>query len=235
MNNVLVILTTTVVVNNYKLYIHQKDPNERKNTYFKSIKQWLEKTNLKICVVENSGYTFPELDEYLKIYEDRFEIITFDEIKHPPELKHYVYNNSKGASEIFAINYAYKNTKFKSSIDFIIKVTGRYFIDSFEGFLKKHDLSNRCNQIAVCNYGDRLVALTQNNDTRCEIVGCHILLIPIIFNTNMNDHLGIFHTHVEFLYKNRIKLINANHILKCDEFEIEPTQMGGTAEIIYKL
>jgi len=235
MNNVLVILTTTVTVNNYKCFLYQKDPNERINTYIKSIKQWLEKTNLKICVVENSGYTFHELKDYLKIYEDRFEIITFDEIKHPPELQHYVYNNSKGASELFAINYAYYNSKFNSSTDFIIKITGRYFIDSLEGFLQKHNLSKRCDQISVCNDGNRLVALRQNNNIRCEIVGCHKMLIPIIFNTTMNDCEGNFYTHVEFLYQNRINLINDKHILKCDEFYIEPTPMGGNNEIINML
>lgn len=232
MNNILIILTTTVTVNNYKYFLYQKNPNERKNTYIKSIKQWLEKTNLKICVVENSGYTYPELEYYLKTYEDRFEIITFDEFEHPPELQHYIYNNSKGASELFAINYAYKNSKFNSTTDFIIKITGRYFIESFESFLKQSNISERCNQIAVCDDGNRLVALTQNNNVRCEIVGCHKLFIPIIFNMVMSDSFDVFYSHVEFLYKNRINLINEKHVLKCHEFEIEPTQMGGDASII---
>ena len=60
MDNILIILTSTVNINHYKHFLHQRDPVERLNCYLKSIKQWLEKTNLKICLVENSGYTFPE-------------------------------------------------------------------------------------------------------------------------------------------------------------------------------
>ena len=64
MSEILLILTTTVNVNWKKQYIFQGDKQARIDTYIKSIKQWLEKTKIRICVVENSGYTFPELDEY---------------------------------------------------------------------------------------------------------------------------------------------------------------------------
>jgi hypothetical protein len=71
----IIILTTTVFIQE-KVYIYQKDPQERINTYLKSIKQWITKTNFKIIVVENSGYQFDELKEYLS---DKFEIISFNE------------------------------------------------------------------------------------------------------------------------------------------------------------
>ena len=54
--NVLIILTCTVNVNTFKSWIYQSNPNDRLKCYLKSIKQWLELTNLNICVVENSGY-----------------------------------------------------------------------------------------------------------------------------------------------------------------------------------
>ena len=74
MNDILIILTCTVNVNYYKHFLYQTNPNDRLECYLKSIKQWLENTNIKICVIENSGYTFPELNEYKEKYSDRFEI-----------------------------------------------------------------------------------------------------------------------------------------------------------------
>jgi hypothetical protein len=52
--------------------------------------------------VENSGYTFPELDEEKQLYKQRFEVITLDETIEPSHLRNDV---SKGASEIFSIHY----------------------------------------------------------------------------------------------------------------------------------
>jgi len=234
MDNILIILTSTITINSYKHYLNQTDPNERLNCYLKSVKQWLEKTSFKICLVENSGYTFPELSDYLIKYNDRFEIITFDELKHPPELQHYIYNCSKGASELFSINYAYNNSKFKETVQFIIKITARYFIESFEEFLKNNNLSTRCNNISISNNND-IIALRQFNRQRCEIVGCNTLLIPIIFNTNMSDIYGLFYPHVEFLYENRINLLNKDNILICDKFCIDPKPMGGIDCIVTDL
>jgi len=54
------------------------NPSDRLEFYLKSIKQWLDLTNFKICVIENSGYTFSELSEYTNKYNDRFEILRFN-------------------------------------------------------------------------------------------------------------------------------------------------------------
>ena len=53
-----IVLTTTVSTNG--LGTLQKNKEERLQTYLDSIRQWLL-TDLPIVVVENSGYTFPEL------------------------------------------------------------------------------------------------------------------------------------------------------------------------------
>jgi hypothetical protein len=94
--NVLIILTCTINVNHNKSYIYQQNPNDRLECYLKSIKQWLELTNFNICVIENSGYKFLELDEYTKKYNDRFEILTFNELNLTNGLEHLIYNCSKG-------------------------------------------------------------------------------------------------------------------------------------------
>ena len=63
-----ILLTTTVNV--HKVGLKQKNKEERIQTYLASIHQWLL-TDLPIIVVENSGYTFPELKG------TRVEVVTF--------------------------------------------------------------------------------------------------------------------------------------------------------------
>ena len=79
LDNICIILTSTIYVNPKKNHLCNTDPNNRLEIYLKSIKQWLEKTNFKIVLVENSGYKYPELKKYAEIYKDRFEMILFKE------------------------------------------------------------------------------------------------------------------------------------------------------------
>ena len=196
--NPIIILTTTVFVQN-KCYLFQIDPVERLNTYLKSIKQWLTQTKFKILVVENSGYPFNELQN-----SDRLEIISFDEGNSD--------NNSKGASELFSIDYALNHTKFQ--YDFVIKITGRYFIPKFEEYLNKINLKN---YDGICQF----------NPSRCEIVGCSYNKKETVFNKICE------YNHVEFLYQKRINTLNK--VLQMKEHQIEATQIGGLNEIRYSL
>ena len=227
MENILIILTSTVNINPNKLFLFQTNPVERAECYIKAVKQWLDKTNLRICLVENSDYNYPELTDYLIKYENRFELLVFNELTHPPDLQHYIYNNSKGASELYAINYAYNNSKFKNSTQFIIKITARYFVDAFETFLINSNIHTRCKNAGIIDSPDMIVALRQHHPARCEIVGCNISFIPNIFCMGMSDDDGNFYPHVESLYQNRILLLNPKKVLICDEFIIEYTQRGG--------
>ena len=78
MDNILIILTCTVHINPGKIFLHQTDASQRLMCYLKSIIQWLEKTPFRICVVENSGYTFPELANYIATYEKKsIELVLF--------------------------------------------------------------------------------------------------------------------------------------------------------------
>lgn len=105
-----IILTSTINVNPCKSYVFQRDKIQRIETYLKSILQWLSKTNFNIVLVENSGHLYEELKNEKELYKNRFEVITFDET-HLEEANYLKNNNSKGASEMFAINYAYHHSK----------------------------------------------------------------------------------------------------------------------------
>jgi hypothetical protein len=167
-----IILTSTVNINPIKSHIHVTDPNERLKVYLKSIKHWLDESNFKIILVDNSGYTFPELNEYIDKYKERFEIISFieDDIDNDIFIKagaqavklktDYLYT-SKGTSEMFSIYYSYLKSKLIRTSKFVIKVTCRYFIKELELFL---------NNVNVDDY----LALRQIDPDSCEVVGCHI-------------------------------------------------------------
>jgi hypothetical protein len=206
----IIILTTTVNVQD-KCFLFQTNPVQRLNTYIHSIKKWINNTSLKIIVVENSGYQFDELREFIS---DRFEIICFNE-KELPEANYLINNNSKGASELFSIYYSIHNSKIIDSSDFIIKITGRYFVPNFEEYLFKINLND-------------FDGIIQNNCHNCEILGCHYNKKDIIFDKNNSDY-----NHIEFLYKIRIEKLNKVIILP--EFKINPTQIGGLNEIRYSL
>jgi len=235
MSEVLIILTTTINVNNNKTYLFQKDSSERLNIYLKAVKQWLEKTNFKICLVENSGYTFPELADYAKLYQNRFEIISFDEITLPEHLQHLKWNPSKGASEMYSIIHAFQHSKFHSETEFVIKITGRYYIDALERFLLENNISDGVKNIGIHNFDNRIIALKQNENERCEILGIHVKFFSIFFELCLSDYKGHFYQHVEYVYENRFKLLNPDKVLVCPAFDIEPTQMGGLVKVIDKL
>ena len=195
----IIILTTTVNVQD-KCYLHQTDPQERLNVYIKSISQWIN-TPFKIIVVENSGYTFPQFEQ-----SDRFEVISFNE-SELPEANYLKGNNSKGASELFSIHYSLKNSKILAHGDFIIKITGRYFIPNFS--LPRIESFD---------------ALIQNDRSSCEIIGSSFAQKDFVFNTSMVLD-SIECNHIEFLYKSRISQLNKVMILK--KLSISPTCMGG--------
>jgi hypothetical protein len=191
----------------------------------KSIIQWLEKTNFKICVVENSGYVFPELDEYKEKYVDRFEILAYNEAKIP-ELQHIALNDSKGSSELYAINYAHENTKFRD-VNFFIKITCRYFVPDLEQLLIDRNVLQNTKSVGLSDGKEMIIAIRQSNNERCEIVGSHSCFFKVIFNPCLTNESGEFFGHVETVYCNRMKLLNQANILICPKLTIEPTPMGG--------
>ena len=173
-------------------------------------------------MVENSDYKFNELCQEQTTYRNRFEIIKYNE-NTLEESKHLHKNYDKGTSELFATVYAYKHSRLLKNANFIVKVTGRYFVPELEGFLNQHDL-------------DTYDGLTQHNnlvlsrDPRSEIVGSHSTNFSCIFNgTRDTEHFQ----HIETDYRNR--LLKFKNILVCKEFTIEPTVKGGCGSIVTRL
>ena len=205
------ILTSTVNVNLKKECVFQTDINSRIETYLKSVLQWLKNTNFNIVLVENSGYNFDELANEKEIYKNRFEVITFveSELEEAAFLKD---NESKGNSEVFAINYVYRNSKLIKSSNFIIKVTARFYIEELEEYLNQFDL-------------DKYDCLTQNNRNRCELVGSHYKNFTYIFNIYLLDDSYRYDRCIERIWK--LRTSKYKNVLVCKSFKIEKTQRGG--------
>lgn len=205
-----IILTSTVNVNPCKSYVFQRDKIQRIDTYLKSILQWLSKTNFNIVLVENSGHLYEELKNEKELYKNRFEVITFDE-NHLEEANYLKNNNSKGASEMFAINYAYHHSRLINLSNFIIKITARFFVNELEQYLSSFDLNE-------------YDCLTQQNRSRCEMVGSHYNHFLDIFHIHLMNDENQYDSHVENIF--RLRTSKYNKILICKTFDITETQRG---------
>jgi hypothetical protein len=207
--SITIILPSTVNVHN-KAFLYQTDSQERLNCYLLSVRQWLTKTNFNIVLVENNGYLYPELSQELNDYKDRFEIISFNESIIAPEL---IGNPSKGISELYALYYGLNNSHIlQTKTNFVIKITGRFFIQELEEYLKDFDLNT-------------YDVLTQHNPARCEMIGCHMKNKHLIFNPLPINENGQYEGHLERVFKFRGEQFSK--VLRCKPFPIVPTVRGG--------
>lgn len=204
-----IILTSTVFINPHKSVIYQRDPKERIKTYINSFRQWIEHTNFFLTIIDNSGYTFPELNEYKK--EKRLEVLSFQE-KNIPEIKNIYTYHSKGWSEGYSIQYAYKNSRNLKFCNFLVKITGRYFIPELEEYLY---------QFPVWDYD----IFTQEEKERCELLGCHPKHFFQLFHLDYRNEKGQLDYHVENIYQYRAKQYKKK--IPTRKFKIELTQQGG--------
>jgi hypothetical protein len=226
-NNLAIILTCTV----YRQHIitertpdGQCKPQDRIDSYVKSIKKWLYETSLNIVVVENSGYQFTEFDYEKELFKDRFEIISYNEYKLE-DSTYLIDDYSKGSHELFSINYALSSSNliYKYECNFIIKVTGRFYIPELENYLKQHDLS-KCK------------ALRQDRHLNSQIVGSHIDSFDLIFDKNCvykPEYDKFENDYVEILFKDRIDSLEPETVLNCPVFNIEPTMAGCGGTVKY--
>lgn len=166
-----------------------------------------------IILVENSGYKYDELEKEKELFKDRFEVIIFKE-NELDEAKYLENNISKGASEMFSINYAFFHSNLIIKEHFIIKITARFFIPELEEYLNTYDLN-------------KYDCLIQNRKGRCEMIGSHYNKFFFIFCINYEDKCV---DYVENIYQDRTEAFK--NILVCKNFEIEKTQRGSVDEML---
>jgi hypothetical protein len=216
-NKLTLILTSTVNVNTKDSHF-LTDSSERLQAYIKSVRKWLEATTFNIVLVENSGYAFNELSEEVEKYRGRFEILSFDGISHnTPEF--ILSSRDKGLHELFSINYALNNSRLVNT-DFVIKVTGRYFIPEFQEYTNTFNLG-LYNAIVQNSYASNF---------RCEMIGCQMKYSHTVFSLTVEpEYLTYPYNIAESIYKKRIG--EFNRILECKKFPIEATVCCGINRI----
>jgi chaperonin cofactor prefoldin len=206
----LILLPVTINVSKKISYLSQKSIESRKLQYLNSISNWSKYSKCDIAVIENSGYSFPELkDINSKYYSPNVKVLSFKYDDLNNELKDFLDSKikSKGVHELISLNYFLKNFLKIKEYSHIIKVTGRFFIPNFdEKVVKKINKDHH--------------AIIQSDENRCEIIGSSVEFINYIFPINFSYH------HIEFEFKNRIKKLDSKNILKLPKLEIEKTRRG---------
>ena len=97
------------------------EKNEIQNLYINVIYDWLYSTDLPIFVVDSSGYKYPEFSN------SRLRVCSFI----------YPQSKSSTVAEANSINYALDNCTELSNYDYVIKITGKYYIPNMKGILSK--------------------------------------------------------------------------------------------------
>ncbi len=218
--NIVILLTTTVNVENYISWLKQKNKEDRKNMYMNIINLWLTKTKFKIVVVENSGYKFD-------IENTNLEQITFISPKKKLKKKLRKENQikSKGQHEMYSLNYACKNSEFIKNSDYVIKITGRYFIPKLERIL-----NNKINKnIQIIHQSTKFKSSKRKGVNRCEVVGCSTNLVKDFFK------FPLIHNMMEIAMMNRYKIYKKDKKLKLPEMKLHKKTIQGCGKVLKTL
>jgi len=200
------ILTTTI--NTHEVdFNHQTNVFDRLNVYLNKINKWLNSKNINIVVVENSNYPLNELPNN----NDNFEKIIFDitNLDNDTDQSFLKNTTAKGQYENYSINYAYTHSKLAQSADFIVKITGRFFVPNLEKILLEQLTSKKYKFIR------------QRSNHKCEIVGCHRDYFKELFKFPAENN------HVETSYQNIINRYSPNDVLTLPILPLDERSIRG--------
>lgn len=197
----LIILTCTVNPPAHINYLSQKHSQDRLRIYKQSHRAWnhYSHPDFQVVVVENSGYVFSEPEPNLLYVNCDTSTLDADD---------------KGQHELLSIQQVLQQVDV-DDYDYIIKITGRYFVYDFEPTLRRM-IGNR-----------KIQAITQNNSHRCEIVGCRTDLAATIFKYPSSRN------RVETEYRHRISELAS--VCRLPPLAISKTRSGGTNQEVYTL
>lgn len=194
----LIILTATIDTHPNVKHLMQRSRDERLEIYNNALEKWskVQSPKFKVVVVENSGYAWTT-PRGIDLYSTK------------PELASN--STSKGQYELESINFVLNNVDL-SQYDYVIKITGRYFIPNFERLLR--------------SYGEYETICQTDSGSRCEIVGARVDLAKRIF-----EYPAII-DHVEDEYYMRTM---GTKRLELPKMNIDPVRNGGGNALVYTL
>lgn len=179
---------------------NNNDKEYRLQLYKDTINKYLKNTNLEIFIIESSNNK-----ELKKLYENnnRIHIHIFDLKKNQDLIK---FNKSSTLYELFSIKEAFKVFNLKQ-YNFIIKITGRYYIPNIETIIKNLNNKNtfyiQYRNLGKKHFGTEILIFKSN-------------IFNNIFNYTLNNNLiiekGIYNLCKYYTYS-RIPKINLEKIV----------------------
>jgi hypothetical protein len=203
------LLPVTINVNNcYAL--ERSNPNERYQDFITSLIKWLDNTDFRLVIVENSNIDLTFLDILKQQYSNRIEYFSFDGNTYP---RHF----GKGYGEMLTINYAIDNSKFISEVDYVFKCSGRYYLTELINVFKE-------------KIDDNIKAVIYSTERHPLGASCVFFYLKkdiyekYMRNFIVNDIGGVYFEHG---LENTIKNIPLENVLQINRMGIEG--ISGTA------
>ena len=123
------LLTATIRPGNTP-FLKRKDPKVREADYLIALEKWLKNFNLPIVFCENSYYDISNIRNILqRNSRSEFEILQFDG-------RSFSEDHGKGYGEFLIMKYALENSEIVNNSQYLLKVTGRYFIKNASKIMK---------------------------------------------------------------------------------------------------
>jgi hypothetical protein len=111
-------------------FLKRNDSRQREKDYIISLSNWLKHKKTKIVFCENSGYDLSKIKNTIEnIGHTNLEILQFCGNEN-------VTTRGKGYSEMVIIEYALANSRFINDSSYILKVSGRNYIENFHLYEK---------------------------------------------------------------------------------------------------
>jgi hypothetical protein len=182
-NRITVLLTATINPKNI-MFVQRNDTKTREGDYINSLKMWLQSNIPSLVFCENSGYNLNKIKYLLDKYRNiKTEVIQFEGNNFKSEW-------GKGYGELLIIKYAIQNSNIINSSDYVIKVTGRYFIKNVNKIINFLSMNNDLYVMADLNKN-----LTWA-DSRIFAFKPHFILNYLSsFQDYINDSKGFYLEH----------------------------------------
>ena len=202
------VLTCTATPQNNIARLYQRKAVDRISTYTASLTAWLD-TGVPVVILDNSGFAYSHLAA--KVKPGMHEILAFHE-SETEYAKVLVGERDKGVHELYAIRYAYDKSVLLQRANFIVKVTGRFFVPEM-----------RTATTPLCLADCPFLAVRQNSKNWCQIVGCRWDAFGHVFGAN--SHMK--NPYVERLYRDRILSFSTSEVFVLPKLRIPKTPQGG--------
>jgi hypothetical protein len=135
-----IVLTGTINTNSVE-QIARTDPAMRQEDYLTSLTKWLTLTSHSLVFCENSAAPLDWLDDVQLKFPGRLEVLSF-------EGNSFEGNKGKGYGEALTIDYVLKSSATVKRVEYLVKVSGRYFVTNLDSILETTVRGNGPGKIA---------------------------------------------------------------------------------------